>query len=61
MAGRTFFCIVPFLIQFAISRNVLTKRISLFRQLARILPELLYAACSEAMAFRTVGMHIVGI
>ena len=54
-AGGTFFRIVPFLIQFAIPCNVLTKRISLFWQLARIFSELLYAACSKAMAFRTVG------
>ena len=55
-ARGTFFRIVPFLIQFAIPCNVLTKRISLFWQLARIFSELLYAACSEAMAFRTVGI-----
>ena len=55
-AGGTFFRIVPFLIQFAIPCNVLTEHISLFWQLARIFSELLYAACSEAMAFRTVGI-----
>ena len=55
-AGRIFFRIVPFLIQFAIPRNVLTKHISLFWQPARIFSELLYAVCSEAMVFRTVGI-----
>ena len=54
-AGGTFFRIVPFLVQL-IPCNVLTKRSSLFWRLARIFSELLYATCSEAMAFRTVGI-----
>ena len=55
-AGGTFFRIVPFLIQFTILCNVLTKRISLFWQLTLIFSELLYGACFEAMAFRKVGI-----